>query len=79
MWVDSKTFMELVERMTIMELRIKKQDERIKTLENRPIMVDSKVEPNGRKTYDMNEIYDELVNGVPDSSLGRVRLTDGTD
>lgn len=79
MWVDSKTFMELVERMTVMELRIKKQDERIKTLENRPIIVESKEEPNGRKTYDITEIYDDLMNGKTDEKLGRVRLTDGTD
>lgn len=79
MFVDSKTFMELVERMTVMELRIKQQDERIKTLENRPSIVDAKEEPNGRKLYDMNEIYDDLMNGVKDEKLGRVRLTDGTD
>lgn len=79
MWVDSKTFMELVERMTVMELRIKQQDERIKTLEDRPIIVDSKVETNGKKDYGMNEIYDELMNGVMDRELGRVKLTDGTD
>jgi hypothetical protein len=79
MWVDSKTFMELVERMTVMELRLKQQDERIKTLENRPIIVDAKVEPNGKKDYDITEIYDDLMNGVKDEKLGRVRLTDGTD
>lgn len=79
MWVGSRTFMELVERMTVMELRIKQQDEQIKTLENRSIIVDAKEEPNGRKTYDMNEIYDDLMNGVKDEKLGRVRLTDGTD
>lgn len=79
MWVNSKTFMELVERMTVMELRIKQQDERIKTLEDRPIIVDAKEQPNGRKSYDMNEIYDDLMNGVKDEQLGRVRLTDGTD
>ena len=79
MFVSDKVFMELVERMTVMELRLKQDEERIKTLEDRPIIVDSTENPNGRKTYDMNEIYDELVNGVPDSSLGRVRLTDGTD
>jgi hypothetical protein len=71
--------MELVERMTMMELRIKQQNERIKTLENRPIIVDAKEETNGRKSYDMNEIYDDLMNGVKDEKLGRVRLTDGTD
>ena len=35
MWVDSKTFMELVERMTVMELRLKQAEERIKTLEKK--------------------------------------------
>ena len=79
MFVSSKTFMELVERMTVMELRLKRAEERIKTLENRPIIVDAKEEPNGRKSYDMNEIYDDLMNGVKDEKLGRVRLTDGTD
>lgn len=79
MWVESKTFMELVERMTVMELRLKQAEERIKTLENRPIIVDAKEEPNGKKTYDITEIYDDLMNGATDKKLGRVRLTDGTD
>lgn len=79
MFLSSKTFMVLIERMTVMELRIKQQDKRIKTLENRSIIVDAKEEPNGRKSYDMNEIYDDLMNGVKDEKLGRVRLTDGTD
>ena len=79
MFVSSRTFMELVERMTVMELRLKQQDERIKTLENRPIVEDAKEDPNGRKSYDLNEIYDDLMNGVKDEKLGRVRLTDGTD
>ena len=83
MFVSSKTFMELVEKMTRMEceykLEIKRLQERVETLEKRPIMVTEDQQPNAKKNPDMHTIYDELVNGIVDESIGRVRLTDGTD
>ena len=83
MFVSSKTFMELVAQVTRMEcehkLEIKRLHERIETLEKRPIMVTEDQQPNAKKNPDMHTIYDELVNGIVDESIGRVRLTDGTD
>ena len=83
MFVDSKTFMELVEKMTRMEceykLEIKRLQERVETLEKRPIAVQEDDGINARKNPDMHTIYDELMNGVVDNELGRVKLTDGTD
>lgn len=78
MFVSSKTFMELVERMTKMQMEIETLKERVKTLENRPIIVD-KTDDKNREEFDMNRIFDEVVNGVPDRVTGKVRLTDGTD
>ena len=83
MFVSSKTFMELVEKMTRMEceykLEIKRLQERVETLEKRPIAVQEDEGVNARKNPDMYTIYDELMNGVVDRELGRVKLTDGTD
>ena len=83
MFVSSKTFMELVEKMTRMDmaykLEIKRLEERIETLEKRPILAQEEESVNARKNPDMHTIYDELVNGIVDDKLGRVRLTDGTD
>ena len=83
MFVSSKTFMELVEKMTRMEceyrLEVKRLQERVETLEKRPMVVTEDEGINGRKNPDMHTIYDELVNGIVDDKLGRVKLTDGTD
>lgn len=83
MVVDSKTFMELVEKVTRMEimqkLEVERLEKRIETLEKRPIVAYQEDDANERKTPDMDTIYDELVNGVVDTKLGRVKLTDGTD
>ena len=79
MFVSSKTFMELVERMTRLEVENQRLKERIETLEKRPIAVTEEEGINARKNPDMNTIYDELMNGVVDNELGRVKLTDGTD
>jgi hypothetical protein len=83
MFVSSKTFMELVEKMTRMEcehkMEVKRLEERIETLEKRPIVLQEDQHPNAKKNPDMHTIYDELVNGVVDDKLGRVKLTDGTD
>lgn len=82
MFVSSKTFMELVEKQTRMEfeyqLEIKRLEERIKTLEQRPILVD-----NGKaakdSTDDMVKLYHEMTDGIRDEKAGRVILTDGRD
>lgn len=79
MIISSKVFMELIERMTIMELRLKRFEERVETLEKRPIMVDTTEELNGKRQPSIEDIYNELMNGVRDEKLGRVKLTDGTD
>ena len=79
MFVDSKTFMELVAKVTRLELEKERLEKRIETLEKRPIMVQAEEGVNERKKPDMHTIYDELVNGVVDDKLGRVKLTDGTD
>lgn len=83
MFISSKTFMELVEKVTRMELEhkheIKRLNERIETLEKRPIILQEDQHINEKKNPDMHTIYDELMNGVVDDSIGRVRLTDGTD
>lgn len=83
MIISSKTFMELVAKVTRMEcehkMEVKRLEERIETLEKRPIILQDDQPINAKKTPDMHTIYDELMNGVVDDSIGRVRLTDGTD
>lgn len=79
MFVDSKTFMELVAKVTRLEIENERLEKRIETLEKRPIVVQEEEGVNARKNPDMHTIYDELVNGIVDDKLGRVRLTDGTD
>lgn len=81
MFVSSKTFMELVEKMTRMETtyqaEIKRLEDRIKVLENRPIVL---ADDSGKKSTDkMERLFEEMTMGVKDINTGRVVYTDGRD
>ena len=81
MIVSSKTFMELVERMTRMDLEhkaeVKRLEDRIKVLENRPIVL---ADDSPKKSTDMMErLFEEMTMGVKDINTGRVTYTDGRD
>lgn len=82
MFVSSKTFMDLVEKQTRMELQyqleIKRLEDRIETLEKRPIVIDSGKGAED-STDDMVKLYHEMTAGVKDEKAGRVILTDGRD
>ena len=82
MFVSSKTFMELVERMTRMELEhkadVERLERRIKTLEDRPIVLadDTPKNPKDEETF---KLFEEMTRGVKNPSTGRVEYTDGRD
>lgn len=82
MFVNSETFMKLVERMTRMELEykaeIKRLEDRIKVLENRPIVLadDSAKNPKDEETF---KLFEEMTRGVKNPNTGRVEYTDGRD
>ena len=81
MFVSSKTFMELVEKMTRMEMayqaEIKGLERRIEVLEKRPIVL---ADDSPKKSTDtMERLFDEMTRGVKDINTGRVTYTDGRD
>lgn len=81
MFVSSKTFMKLVEKMTRMEMMheidVKRLEDRIKVLENRPIVV---ADDSAKKSTDkMERLFEEMTMGVKDINTGKVTYTDGRD
>ena len=81
MFVDSKTFMELVEKLTRIELEhkaeVKRLEERIEVLEKRPIVL---ADDSAEKSTDkMQRLFEEMTMGVKDINTGRVTYTDGRD
>ena len=81
MFVSSKTFMELVERMTRMEMehaiQVKRLEERIEVLEKRPIVI---ADDSAKESTDkMERLFEEMTMGVKDINTGRVTYTDGRD
>lgn len=81
MIVSSKTFMELVERMTRMEMmhetEVKRLEDRIKVLENRPIVLANDSAKDSTDT--MERLFEEMTMGVKNPNTGRVEYTDGRD
>ena len=81
MFVSSKTFMELVEKMTRMETtyqaEIKRLEDRINVLENRPIVLAD--DSAKGSTDEMERLFEEMTMGVKDINTGRVTYTDGRD
>ena len=81
MFVSSKTFMELVERITRMELEykaeIKRLEDSIKLLENRPIVLANDSAKDSPDT--MERLFEEMTMGVKNPNTGRVEYTDGRD
>lgn len=82
MFVSSKTFMELVERMTRMELEhaahVKRLEERVEALENRPIILTDDL-PKNPKDEETFKLFEEMTMGVKNPNTGRVTYTDGRD
>ena len=81
MFVDSKTFMELIAKVTRIELEhkadVERLENRIKTLENRPIVI---ADDSAKKSTDkMERLFEEMTMGVKDINTGRVTYTDGRD
>ena len=81
MFVDSKTFMELVEKLTRVELEhkaeVKRLEERIEVLAKRPIVL---ADDSAEKSTDkMQRLFVEMTMGVKDINTGRVTYTDGRD
>ena len=81
MFVDSKTFMELIAKVTRIELEhkadVERLENRIKTLENRPIVI---ADDSAKKSSDkMERLFEEMTMGVKDINTGRVTYTDGRD
>ena len=81
MFVSSKTFMELVERMTRMEMehaiQVKRLEERIEVLEKRPIILADEQEP--KRPESTFKLFEEMTSGVKNPNTGRVEYTDGRD
>lgn len=82
MWVNAKVFMELVQRIERMDaehkMEVKRLNERIETLEKRPIILEGKSDAD-KSSDDMMKLYRELTDGVKDERAGRVIYTDGRD
>lgn len=81
MIISSKTFMELVGRMTKMEMiheiEVKRLEGRIKVLENRPIVI---ADDSAKKSTDeMERLFEEMTMGVKNPNTGRIEYTDGRD
>ena len=81
MFVSSKTFMELVQKMTLMEFeyraKIKCLEERIEVLEKRPIVL---ADDSAKQSTDkMERLFEEMTMGVKDINTGKVTYTDGRD
>ena len=82
MFVSSKTFMELVEKMTRMEFEhqaeVRRLQDRIEVLEKRPIVLADN--GSASKSSDkMERLFEEMTMGVKDINTGRVTYTDGRD
>lgn len=82
MFVSSKTFMELVEKMTRMEFEyqaeVRRLQDRIAVLEKRPIVLAD--DGSASKSSDkMERLFEEMTMGVKDINTGRVTYTDGRD
>ena len=75
MWVDAKTFMLVVEKITRLETETERLKEEVETLKKRPIVIETR-EENEDTPIDSKRILDELLNGTPDEA-GRVVYTDG--
>lgn len=74
MFVNSKQFQELIERLVRVEMQNKALEKRIERLEKNPLDNAPQEEDEG---YDAKALFDELMNGVPDKETGKVRWTDG--
>lgn len=73
MWVNADVFMKLVESVTKLEHRVSQLEAKVETLENRPIIVETKEKADD---LDPEVLLDELLNGKADER-GRVIYTDG--
>ncbi|MBQ3019136.1 MAG: hypothetical protein IJD77_00935 [Clostridia bacterium] len=78
MFVNAKTFMELVQKLTALELMVKGLQDRITTLEKRPIYEGNQSDDETEANRVM-DLYTKMFSGEKDPKLGRVRYTDGTD
>ena len=78
MWISAKTIMELLERIIRAEGKAAELELRVKKLEERPIVSEA-VQKNKGVDEDVNasKVVEELLNGIPDEKIGRVRYTDG--
>ncbi len=74
MFVNSKQFQELIERLVRVEMQNKALEKRIAVLEKNPPNTATNEDVEG---YDAKALFDELMNGVPDKETGKVRWTDG--
>jgi phage shock protein A len=80
MLISAKTIIELVRQQEQMksafELQIRQLNERIETLEKRPILVESKTDEE-KSSKTMETLFLEMTEGVKDDKAGRVIYTDG--
>jgi hypothetical protein len=79
MWVDAKVFMQLVETVTTLKLKCAKLEERVETLEKRPVIIQATGEEKKDESNLSLQQYQELMDGVADVNTGRVRYTDGRE
>ena len=80
MWINAKVFMELVERMTLLEQKCADLERRVGTVEKRPIHLKvDEAEEEPRQDEVAKRMYHELMHGIVDEKMGRVKFTDGRD
>lgn len=77
MFVNTKIFMELVERLTTLSIKLQELELRMESIEKKSLTDNSAdLKSSGD---DIAKIYHELMNGVIDEKMGRVIYTDGRE
>lgn len=82
--VRTKVFMELIERITRVELENKQLHKEIQAVRQEIALLKKKDDAKPQIGEDENEddlssLVHEIMHGVPDKITGKVKLTDGTE
>lgn len=81
--VRTKVFMELIEKVTKVDLENKQLHKDLQELKQAVVLLKKKDGATASKEEDedenMSDLIHEIMHGVPDNLTGKVRLTDGTE
>ena len=81
MWISAGDFMKLMDRLNRNEEEIRRVRADLEEVKKRPVVVsqETTAPAAGTSTGEENasKLLDELINGVPDETTGKVIWTDG--